>query len=217
MQFAGWVISITATLAAVSLWQAPKPGQALIVNGKAVPAGIIQSEGRFYVDIEALAHAIGAPIAVQSNQIQMSIPEQPAKAADPKALSRDFQRASITALGDMRQWVGAVSELISTGFPVANQFPREYRDRVEYGLSQAAVSASTNGDHQTAQLMQMLYTKLGQWSDTVMAERDNLNGTRTLNPNALQNDPALAAIKTCGQFLGSMIVSGKFEDDASCH
>ena len=230
MQFVGWIISVTATLAAVSLvqgpkpgqnfMQAPKPGQSLVVNGKTVPARIIQSsDGRFYVDIDALAHAIGGSVAVQSNQIQMSVPQQQAKAGqvDAEALSRDFQRASITALGDMRQWVGAVSEVITTGVPVAGQWPREYRERVEYGLTQATVTASTNGDRETGQLLQMLYAKLGQWSDTVVAERNNLNGTRTLDPNALQNDRALAAIKTCGQFLGSMIVSGKFADDASCH
>jgi hypothetical protein len=219
MQFGGWLISIVAAVAAVSIVQQPNAEPAFIVNGRAVPAGVIQSEGHFYVEIGAVAHAIGGSVELQPNQILMSFPGQHANPtnADVEGLSKEFQRASISALGDMRQWVGAVSELISTGVPVAGQWPREYRERVDHDLTQASLAASTNSDRQTTHLLQMLYRKLGQWSDTVVAERNALNGARNVDPNALENDKVLAAIRNCGQFLGSMIVSGRFADDASCH
>jgi len=39
----------------------------------------------------------------------------------------------------------------------------------------------------------------------------------TLNANALRDDPALAKIRSCGEFLNPMPVSGALADDSSCH
>jgi hypothetical protein len=44
-----------------------------------------------------------------------------------------------------------------------------------------------------------------------------MNGDKTMDPNALQNDPALAKIITCSRFLNSMLVSGTFADNSSCN
>jgi len=55
------------------------------------------------------------------------------------------------------------------------------------------------------------------WANGVIAARQALNGAATVDPNALQNDTAYAKIRSCSQFLNSMIVSGAFNDDPSCH
>jgi hypothetical protein len=44
-----------------------------------------------------------------------------------------------------------------------------------------------------------------------------LNATKTVDPNMMQNDQALAKISACSNFLSGMLVSGTFTDDASCH
>jgi hypothetical protein len=59
--------------------------------------------------------------------------------------------------------------------------------------------------------------KLAGWAGAVFAERQALDGERTVDPNATQNDAALAKIMSRGRFLNVMLVSGVFADDSSCH
>ncbi len=47
--------------------------------------------------------------------------------------------------------------------------------------------------------------------------RQSMNATNSVRPDAMQNDPVLAKISNCSRFLNSMLVSGSFADDASCH
>jgi hypothetical protein len=51
----------------------------------------------------------------------------------------------------------------------------------------------------------------------VEADRQQLNGEKVVDPNALKDDPTLAKIQKCSQFLNSMVLSGTFNDDPTCH
>ena len=84
-------------------------------------------------------------------------------------------------------------------------------------MSQASVVATTDMDHSALQLLKNEFDSLSAWANQILDERKALNGARTVNPNSMQNDPALAKITNCGRFLSTMIVSGSFADDASCH
>src|SRR5947209_1387147 len=150
----------------------------LVVNGRAVSTNIIQREGHFYVDIESVAHALGGSVTLHADHVELSVtPTSRGDGPQPsESLSREFQRASVSALGDMRQWVGAISELITTGVPVAGQWPRENHDRVARDLMQARVAASSNADHQALALLQTLHTELASWADRRVADRAALNG-----------------------------------------
>jgi hypothetical protein len=75
---------------------------------------------------------------------------------------------------------------------------------------------STNSDHDALQLLSNQFANLAKWASDVVAERQALNGARTVDPNALQNDPALAKISNCGKFLSTMLVSGISVDNSSC-
>ncbi len=77
-------------------------------------------------------------------------------------------------------------------------------------------AASTVQDNQAVQLLQQEYALLTDWANQVLSERKALDAARSIDPNALQNDQALAKISKCGQFLSSMIVGGNFYDDSSC-
>ncbi len=61
------------------------------------------------------------------------------------------------------------------------------------------------------------FAQLTSWAAGVSADRKNLNGARTLDPNALQNDPALVKITTCSQSLNTMLLARSFSDISSCH
>jgi len=100
---------------------------------------------------------------------------------------------------------------------VSDTWAQDDQGRVMTGIRQAEVAASTDADLNALQLLQNEADQLGSWADSVFAARQVLNGAKTVDPNALQNDPALAKIRSCGQFLNAMLVSGAFADDPSCH
>jgi hypothetical protein len=58
---------------------------------------------------------------------------------------------------------------------------------------------------------------LSEWANEIFTARQNLNGAKTIDPNALTNDPQLAKITNCTLSLDSMLISGTFSDDGSCH
>jgi hypothetical protein len=202
--------------------------RALVVNGKTLTSGVTQINGHSYVDVEALAQVTNGTVVVEPNRVVLTIPAPdsgaPTAAAPPSAaapappeFSRDFASASVSALADMREWRGAVGMMITYGLVVSDSWTHEYHDKVEAGLAQAAVAASTESDQNALPLLRNEFDKLTAWADEVLAARQNLNGAKTIDPDALKNDPALANITACGRFLNRMIVSGNFTDNSSCH
>lgn len=210
---------VVAMMSHALLAQNRSVDRALVVNGKPVNASVIEREGRFYVDVEVLVLALGGSVVLQPNQIVVSTAQLPAgpEPESTQGLSKEFQRASILALGDMRQWVGAIDTLITSGYPPTREWPREYHDRADRDVMEAAAAASTDADREALPLLQSHYAQLSKWADNVVADRKTLNADRFVDPNALQNDKVLPKIVRCGQFLSSMIVRGRFADDASCH
>jgi hypothetical protein len=67
------------------------------------------------------------------------------------------------------------------------------------------------------QLLRNEFSNLSQWASNVVSTRDSLNATNTVGPDPQQNDPALAKITDCSRFLSSMLVSGMFTDNQTCH
>jgi hypothetical protein len=195
------------------------PTRTLLVNGKAVEAGVVLVEGRSYVDIEGLAKGIGGSVTFEATQISLAIPGPLPSAAPqtPEGMSKDFQKIAVFTLAEMREWKGAMGTVVSSGIPVVGTWSQDYHDRIGGDLMQATLAASTEPDRQALQLLQQQLTRLSEWADTVLGEREALNADRTINPNSLQNDQSLAKISKCGQFLSSMIVSGTFSNDSSCY
>jgi hypothetical protein len=144
-------------------------------------------------------------------------PARPAPAPPQQGLSRDFASAAIAALAEMREMRGAIRAMVTYGLAVSDTWAQEDRGRVMTGIRQAEVAATTEDDQLALQLLQNEADKLESWADSVFAARQALNGAKTVDPNALQNDPALAKIRSCGQFLNAMLVRGVFADDPSCH
>jgi hypothetical protein len=140
----------------------------------------------------------------------------PAPAPPPKGLSRNFASAAIAALEQMREMRGALRAMMTYGMAVNDTWAQEEQGRVMTALQQAQLAATTDDDQSALQLLQNEADKLSSWENNIFAARQALNGAMTVDPNA-QNDPALAKIRTCGQFLNAMLVSGAFADDPSCH
>jgi hypothetical protein len=144
-------------------------------------------------------------------------PASAAPAQPPQGLTRDFASAAIAALAEMREMRGAVRAMITYGLAVSDTWAQDDQGRVMTAIRQAEVAATTEDDLHALQLLENEADKLVSWEDSVFAARQALNGATTVDPNALQNDPALAKIRGCGQFLNAMLVSGAFADNPSCH
>jgi hypothetical protein len=176
------------------------------------------------VDVEALAQVTNGVVTVEPNRIVLTIPisnsSDAANSAAPAPvprLSKDFASASVGLLADMREWRGAIGTMITFGLVVSDSWSQQYHDRVEAAIAQAAVVATTASDQNALPLLRNEFDKLTAWANETLAARQALNGAKTIDPDALKNDPALTAITNCSRFLNGMIVSGTYSDNAACH
>jgi len=194
------------------------PDKVLVVNGKTVAARVRKIGGRSYVDVEALAQATNGSVTVEPNRLILTIPVQDSTVAQAtQGLSKDFARAAIAEVAEMREWRGVIGTMVTYGLAVSGAWDQDYRERVIEGLRQTTLAACTDADKNALQLLKDESDSLTGWANDAVAARQDLNGAKTLDPNALQNDPVLAKITSCSRFLNVMLVSGAFSDDASCH
>jgi hypothetical protein len=209
------------------LWAQTIPDRPLIVNGKS--AGMaVQLGDRAYVDVETVAQFTNGAVTLEPNRILLTFPisdssaapsaePAPPPPAPPPGLSRNFASLAIGELAEMREWRGAVGTILTYGVPVVGTWPQDYRDRAETNLMQVEVAASTDADQDAMQLLRNEFSNLEQWADSVVTTRQAMNATNTVRPYTVQNDQALAKISDCSRFLSTMLVSGVFSDDPSCH
>jgi len=190
------------------------PIKSLVVNGQNVDVGITEIQGRPYVDVQELAQVIGASEVTGSGQITLNVPPGPAAppalpstsaaAAVPGAganFSPRFQQLAISALVEMREWQGTIRAEVDSGVSVTGALTDDYHELVGAGLLETTLAASTPQDNQAIQLLQNEYGFLSHWS----------------GDTSDQGSLSLSKISNCAQFLTSMVVTGNFRDDSTCH
>ena len=206
------------------LW-AQSPARTLFVNGKSA-GSVVQMSGRSYVDVETVAQFTNGSVTIEPGRVVLTFPAAASNAANtgsapaaaaPPGLSRNFASLAIAELAEMREWRGAVGTILAYGVPVVGTWPQDYHDRVDANLQQVSVAATTAADQDALQLLRNEFSNITRWANDVVATRQSLNATRTIGENAVQNDQGLAKISACSRFLSSMLVSGVFSDDQSCH
>ena len=215
--------------AGILVAQQNAPDRALFVNGK--QAGmVVQMGGHAYVDVETVAQFTNGSITLEPTRIVLNFPAggaspapasaSPAAAAlplPPPGLSRNFASLAVAELAEMREWRGAVGTILTYGIPASGTWPQDYRDRVQANLNQVGLAVSTAADSDAMRLLENEFNNLSAWADNVVSTRQSLNATKTVNPDVMQSDPALAKVSNCSRFLSSMLLSGTFSDDQSCH
>jgi len=175
-----------------------------------------------YVDLEDLAHALGASLSLQPDSVSVTLPGANATNASNDAqlpaghLSSDFQRTAISALSQMREYKGVMEGVVQSGTPVTGHWLQTFETEAQAAMAHTAAAASTDGDHRALPLLQNGWTQLQSWAHSVAADRKAMNATRSLSENALANDPALAKITECGGGLAQMVTGGAFSEIASC-
>ncbi|MGA7793418.1 MAG: hypothetical protein WCA19_10295 [Candidatus Acidiferrales bacterium] len=217
----------TVLLFAGILWAQNTPDRALIVNGKSAGM-VVQMRGHAYVDVETVAQFMNGSVTLEANRVVLTFPEAgtaaapsaelaPAPQAPPPGLSRNFATLAIAELAEMREWRGAVGTILTYGVPASGTWPQDYHDHVQANMGQVGVAAATAADQDAMQLLQNEFSNLSRWANDVVTTRQSLNATNTVRPDTIQTDQALAKISDCSRFLNSMLVSGVFADDQSCH
>jgi len=201
----------------------------LTVNGHSGEAPVIQASGRSYVDVEALARITNGSLSFNGNQIlltlptpgrgaRMTVPQARQAAAPPPpppaGFSRDFLKAGIEAMAEIREWRSALETAVRYGFPPGNNWITPYRASAATSISLASAAASTDDDRNGFQLLENEFNNMQSLSDKMLTARQNMN---YIAPDALQNDPLDQKILACGHALASMAAAGRFQDAGSCH
>jgi hypothetical protein len=223
MLSSGFMLLAFLAFPALARSQSMQQNGTLLVSGQSGQVPVLQINGRSYVDIEALARIANGSLGFKGNQITLTLPASSGNtptAAPPASLpasagfSKDFLKAGIEEMTEIREWRGALVNAVHNGYPVTDEFVAGYRGQATTNLSLASVAVSTDSDRKGFQLLSNEFDNMQKLSNKILAARKNMN---YISSDALKNDPLDQKILNCARSLASMAVSGQFQDDGSCH
>ena len=196
----------------------------LAVAGHSGQAAVIQKDGRSYVEVEGLARITGGTLGFQGSQIVLTLAgaraggsaAAPAAASPEKTgFSRDFLRAAIEAMSEIREWRAAIENAVRTSNPVEDSWVAPLRRASESSIAVAAAAAATESDKKAVPLLQNQLNNMRQLSDRMLEMRRNMTYVR---PDLLENDPLDQKILACAQGAAAIgVPGGQFEDVMACH
>jgi hypothetical protein len=216
-------LALSLMFAGAAFAQNAPEKKVLVVNGRTATGAVVQIDGHSYVDVETFARIMNSKVSFEPGRVIFTVPVAEAGAKPERTapgLSKDFAKAGIFQLAEMREWKAAIASAIRSGVAGGNwlgPWLNDYRVRAGGSLSQTTLAAKTESDQQALQLLKNEFTYLGEWDSNTQATIHSLNAEQTINPAAAQNDPLLAKISECGNFLTAMLVGGEFADGPSCH
>ena len=197
----------------------------LLINGHSGDAIIYTIDGKSYVDLESLVRIANGSMSFKGDQIVLSFPGVGHAApghdtgtSNSRGLSADFMRSGVQTLGILKDWTNTLSYAIQRGVPGDGGRLVVFHDRAAEALRLTQVAASSDSDQNALQLLRNHFNTVSAWSDKLVSERKNMDtGKYSISPDALKNDDTYKKISTCARFLNSMLPSGHFQDDYSCH
>jgi hypothetical protein len=220
---AGLMFVVFLMVPGLALSQTAQHSGTFTVSGHSGEAPIIQVDGRSYVQIESLAHLTNGSLSYHGNQTTLTLhgPITGAPTTAPSeshtansGFSKEFLKAGIEAMAEVREWRSALESAVQNGFPVGDNWIAGYRGPAATSIRLASVSASTDADRNAAQLLNNVFDNMQKLSDKMLSARKNMT---YISPDALQNDPLDQKILACARSLASMAANGQFQDDGSCH
>jgi hypothetical protein len=157
-------------------------------------------------------------LGYQGSQITLTLPatnaeRTPAGQSANPALSRDFLKAGIETMSDIREWRSALLIAVENGYKVTDVWLDHYQAQAAKNLRLASVAATTNSDRNALQLLSKELNHMQELSNKILTARKNLN---YISPDAFKKDPLDQKILKCARLLAAMAASGEFQDDGSC-
>ena len=111
---------------ALALLPAAPENRTLVVNGQPADVTIIQINGRAYADLEALARVVNGAVGFKGNQVTLTLLGSAAsnQAQTPGSIpaansefSKEFVRAGIEEMSNIREWRSALANRCSKRLP----------------------------------------------------------------------------------------------------
>jgi hypothetical protein len=212
------LVLLPITAAPQGSQQSTQKNESLGLAGSSDRVQVIQSNGKYYVDMESLARLLHGSISFQGSQIvltltQAGVSATQAQAAKPE-LSEGFLRAEIEALTAIREWRISMVNAVQNNAPVADGWVGGLRRSAESKVQLAVAATATEPDRSAAELLQGEYNNMQQMSDQLLAlhVKDSY-----IPPDTFENNALDQKILSCSRALGSMAATKQFQDDASCH
>ena len=212
-----WAFAALMMLPALGLIVAAQQSSSLSIAGQAGSAKVIQVDGRNYVEVEAFARLTNGSISFNGNQIVLTLPGVTAD-ADPSdspatGFSKDFVRAGIEAMAQVREWHAALKTAIERSYPLNETWLTACRNQAQQALRLAGVAVNTAADKNTLPFLTTEFNNMGQLSNNYLQMAQSMT---YITPNALDSDPLDKKITTCAHSLASMVTANEFVDDGSC-
>ena len=215
------LVFFSSLLVFVKLLAAPQ-NRTLVLTGHPGDLTVMETGGRYYVDIEALAQLANGSLTFKGNQIVLTLSapttNAPAttSAAPPSTtsgFSKEFLTAGIEEMSVIREWRSALINAIRQGYPVTEDWVAGFRAQTQQNLRLASVAASTDADRNALRLLNNEFNNMKKLSDRFV----DANRSRTyVPPDALDNDPFDQKILSCAHSLAAMAANNQFVDDGSC-
>ena len=201
------------------LSQGVEDSRNLVIAGQAGQAAVVRTQGKSYVELEALARLTHGSLSFNGNQVTLTLPGSGANTAttiagDKSEFSREFLRAGIEEMTTIREWRIVLTNAVQNGMPIGDDWMAIYRGPALRNLRLASVAASTDADRNAYQLLSNEYDNMKRLSDRFVAAHTAQN---YLPPDSLKSDPLNEQILSCARSLAAMAASGQFADDGSCH
>ncbi len=222
----GSSLIVTLILATLSAAQSQQR-QTVVVNGHPGEIIVYQISGKSFVDLESLVRIANGSVSFQQNQIVLDFPSaQSANSSAPSTppqpvatgMTDGFMKAALQTLSVTTDWTNTLAYAAQRGVPGDGSRLVVFHGRATEALRLSQVAASSNSDQEALQLLTNHVNAVQSWNDTLVSQRQSMNtGQYSMTPNSMQNDPAYQKITACSKFLSTMLPSGQFQDNGSCH
>ncbi len=217
---------ILFALSAITSGQMEEANRTLLINDQSDKVAVVQVGGRTYVELERIAQIAHGSVLYEGNRIRVNVPcastGASVKTAEPEqpmmvGLTREFVRAGVEEISLMREWASTLANAMQNGYPITDSWVAGYRARAQGGLAIASAAVSTDADRNALQLLRTEFENVQAWSNMLLDARNSMSAAKySQSPDALKNEPLSQKIVSCGRFLGQMLASGSFQEDASC-
>jgi hypothetical protein len=130
-------------------------------------------------------------------------------------LSRQFTQSATSAMVSLHQVKQNIATVLEKNLP-GGYYDPNLAARAYENVRTAQTDATTNGDQQTATLLDAYFTKVKTWAEKYKAARQSMNATRTMGEDFLTDDPEWQAINTCEKALNTLLTQGVYHEIRSC-
>jgi hypothetical protein len=214
-----WVTLFVLLIANGSAFsQAGHPTEMLTVSGFNGHAPVTRINGSSYVAVDALARLVNGSLAYQGSQIVLTIPAAgtglPANRPANPGFSKEFLKASIETMSDIREWRSALLNAVENSYPIKDAWMADYRAQAAKNLRLTAVAVATDSDRKALPLLQKEFDHMQELGNKILAARKNLN---YITPESVKKDPLDQKILSCARSLADMAAAGEFQDVGTCN